>query len=689
MKKDILVTAALPYANGAIHIGHILEYIQADIWVRFQKMALNNCLYCCADDTHGTPIMLKAKEKNISPEELIAKVSVEHQKDFSDFLIEFDNYHSTHSPENKELVELFYNTLNKKGHIEKREIEQAYDEQEKMFLPDRFIKGTCPKCNALEQYGDSCEACGATYSPLDMKDAVSVISGKKPVKKLSMHYFFKITDFEDDLKELLKSGFVDEQTVNKMKEWFKDGLKDWDISRDAPYFGFKIPNEEDKYFYVWLDAPIGYIASLKNYCDKRNIDYKKYWTGDTAEVYHFIGKDIAYFHTLFWQAALMGVEFNTPKRIFIHGFITVNGQKMSKSRGTFISARTYLNNLNPEYLRYYYASKINGKVEDIDLNFEDFVAKVNSDLVGNLVNIISRSAGILGKHFDNTISTLNIEGKELLNNTRAKLDVIKEAYLECKYMNVVKEVLQCADEINKFYQTYQPWVLVKEDKEKACEVLTAGLNVARCLIIYLKPILPALAKKVEGLFNESDWTFKDLNKTLENIKLNEFERLMERIDIKDVEKMVEDTKKELEEINKVKLDNAKENNIKNNIDNNTDNSNNSVEPILPRITYDDFAKIDLRIATVLDAEIQEDSNKLLKITLDIGVEKRQVFAGIKSSYDPKTLIGKKIIMVANLEPRKMKFGISDGMILASGTGEFISVVTPDKIEAAKNGDKLT
>ena len=680
MKKDILITAALPYANGAIHIGHILEYTQADIYNRFQKMMGNNSIYCCADDTHGTPIMLKAKERGITPQELIAEASINHQNDFKDFLIEFDNYYSTNSPENKELVEFFFNTLNQKGHIEKKEIEQAYDEQEQMFLPDRFIKGTCPKCGAKDQNGDSCDVCGATYSPLDMADAVSVVSGKKPIKKSSTHYFFKLTHFERELKELLQSGFVNEQTANKMNEWFKEGLQDWDISRDAPYFGFKIPGEDEKYFYVWLDAPIGYIASLKNYCDRHNIDYKKFWTKDSennSEVYHFIGKDISYFHTLFWQASLMGVDFRTPKHIFIHGFITVNGQKMSKSRGTFISARTYLNNLAPEYLRYYYASKTNGRLEDVDINFEDFVSKVNSDLVGNFVNIISRSAGILGKHFDNTISTLNEEGQVLLNKIREKKNEIANAYNECKYINAVKETLLLCDEVNKYYEENKPWVLVKEDKEKAQKVLTLGLNAARVLMIYLKPILPSLAKKVEKFFNEENYTFNDVETTLENVKLNEFERLMERVDIKSVEKMVEDTKKELEELNKSKNQNVKE-----------EVNASDITPILPEITYDDFAKVDLRVATVENAEIVEGSNKLLKLTLNIGIEKREVFAGIKSSYSPEKLIGKKVIMVANLAPRKMKFGVSNGMIIASGEGELISVATPLNSEKAKSGDRL-
>ncbi len=672
MKRNILVTAALPYANGAIHIGHILEYSQADIWARFQRIIGNNCIYCCADDTHGTPIMLKAKEKNITPEELITQVAVEHKRDFNGFLIGFDNYYSTHSVENKEFSELIYSTLKEKGHIVTRDIEQAYDEKEKMFLPDRFIKGECPKCGAQDQYGDSCDVCGSIYSPLDMKNPRSVVSGEPPIKKTSKHYFFKLSDFENDLKALLKEGVVNEQVYHKMEEWFKEGLKDWDISRDAPYFGFKIPGEDNKYFYVWLDAPIGYIASSRNYCDNHCLDYKDFWFGKDSEIHHFIGKDILYFHTLFWPAMLKGAGFNTPKKIHIHGFVTVNGQKMSKSRGTFVSASTYLKYLDPEYLRYYYASKLTDRTEDIDINFEDFVSKVNSDLVGNFVNIISRSVGILGKHFENTMSSLNKEGEELLSEIRNSQEKISNYYEELKYSNAIKEIVLLANKVNKFYEEFKPWVLVKEDKELAGKVLTAGLNSARVLSIYLKPILPNLLKKIEKLFNEEEWFWSDINITIENKKLNPFERLMERIEMDNIEKMVEDTKKEVAEAKK----NAEPLKL------------NDVAQILPQISYDDFAKIDLRVATVLEASEVEDSNKLLKLKLDLGSETRQVFAGIKAAYAPNDLIGKKVIMVANLAPRKMKFGVSEGMIIASGDGEVISVAVPDKNILAKNGDRL-
>lgn len=671
MKKNILVTAALPYANGAIHIGHILEYSQADIWTRFQKMIGNNCIYCCADDTHGTPIMLKAKEKNITPEELIANVSVEHQKDFSGFLIKFDNYYSTNSPENKEFSENIYNVLKEKGHIVTRDIEQAYDEKEKMFLPDRFIKGECPKCGALDQYGDSCDVCGSIYSPLEMKNPRSVVSGEPPIKKASKHYFFKLSDFESDLKELFENGIVNDQAYHKMQEWFKEGLKDWDISRDAPYFGFKIPGEDDKYFYVWLDAPIGYIASSRNYCDNHSLDYKDFWFGKNAEIHHFIGKDIAYFHTLFWPAMLKGAGFNTPKKIHIHGFVTVNGAKMSKSKGTFISASTYLKYLSPEYLRYYYASKLTDKMEDIDINFEDFASKVNSDLVGNFVNIISRSVGILGKNFDNRMSSNSEEGKKLLSEIKDKQNEIASFYEELKYASAVKEIILLANKVNKFYEKFKPWVLVKENKNLAQSVLTTGLNSARILSIYLKPILPELVKNIEILFGGTELCWDDIDTNIENQKLNQFERLMERIDMKNIEQMVEDTKKEVAEVRKNILIDEK----------------NNIEQILPQISYDDFSKVDLRIATVLNVEEVEGSNKLLKLKVDLGNETKQVFAGIKSSYNPNNLIGKKIVIVANLAPRKMKFGVSEGMIIASGEGENISVVVPDN-KVAKNGDKI-
>ncbi len=671
MKKNILVTAALPYANGAIHIGHILEYSQADIWTRFQKMIGNNCIYCCADDTHGTPIMLKAKEKNITPEELIANVSIEHQKDFSGFLIKFDNYYSTNSPENKEFSENIYNVLKEKGHIVTRDIEQAYDEKEKMFLPDRFIKGECPKCGALDQYGDSCDVCGSIYSPLEMKNPRSVVSGEPPIKKASKHYFFKLSDFESDLKELFENGIVNDQAYHKMQEWFKEGLKDWDISRDAPYFGFKIPGEDDKYFYVWLDAPIGYIASSRNYCDNHSLDYKDFWFGKNAEIHHFIGKDIAYFHTLFWPAMLKGAGFNTPKKIHIHGFVTVNGAKMSKSKGTFVSASTYLKYLSPEYLRYYYASKLTERMEDIDINFEDFASKVNSDLVGNFVNIISRSVGILGKNFDNMMSSNNEEGEKLLSEIKDKQNEIASFYEELKYASAVKEIILLANKVNKFYEEFKPWVLVKENKNLAQSVLTTGLNSARILSIYLKPILPELVRHIEILFGGKELSWNDINTNIENQKLNQFERLMERIDMKNIEQMVEDTKKEVAEVRKNILIDEK----------------NNIEQILPQISYDDFSKVDLRIATVLNVEEVEGSNKLLKLKVDLGNETKQVFAGIKSSYNPNNLVGKKIVIVANLAPRKMKFGVSEGMIIASGEGENISVVVPDN-KVAKNGDKI-
>ncbi|HEV7164757.1 MAG TPA: methionine--tRNA ligase [Gammaproteobacteria bacterium] len=659
--RDILVTYALPYANGSIHLGHLVGYISTDIWVRYQKMAGRDCIYVCADDAHGTPIMLKARELGITPEELIAGVKVEHERDFKDFLISFDNYHSTHTPENRELATLIYKNLRdaKPSHIAVRTIRQFYDEQAKMFLPDRFIKGTCPRCATPDQYGDSCENCGATYSPADLKNPVSVISGTRPVERESEHYFFKLGDFDKMLHEWTRAGHLHEAVTRKLDEWFAAGLQDWDISRDAPYFGFEIPDAPGKYFYVWLDAPIGYMASFKNLCARRkDLDFDSYWKkGSTKEVYHFIGKDIIYFHSLFWPAMLEGAGFRTPTAVYAHGFLTVNGQKMSKSRGTFIKGRTYLDaGLEPEYLRYYFAAKFGPGIDDIDLNLEDFLQRVNSDLVGKLVNIASRCAGFITKNFDGKLA----KPKDDVGKSDVSIDVIagvllvaeeeiSRAYEDREYAVVIREVMRLADYINQTIDKHKPWELAKrpDAKEALHEICSLAINAFRILTIYLKPVMPKFADNVARFLNlEGKLDFAHLNE-YPSEKIRPYEPLMIRVDPKAIQIMVEASKEDL----------AK-----------TTQKASNMDPITAEISYEDFAKIDLRIARIAKAEHVEGADKLLRLTLDLGDGTRNVFAGIKSAYAPEQLEGKLTVMVANLAPRKMKFGMSEGMVLAAGPG---------------------
>ena len=658
--RQILVTSALPYANGPLHLGHILEYIQTDIWVRFQRLRGNKCIFVCADDAHGTPIMLKARELGITPEELVASVGEEHRRDFQDFLISVDNYYTTHSPENRELSTLIYKRLQAGGHIVRRSIRQFYDEQAKMFLPDRFIKGICPRCGTPDQYGDACENCGATYSPADLINPVSVISGTRPVEKESEHYFFKLGDFTDFLKGWMTSSKLHPAVRAKLDEWFKAGLQDWDISRDAPYFGFEIPDAPGKYFYVWLDAPIGYMASFKNLCDDPKkkpggkLRFEDYWNKDsTKELYHFIGKDITYFHTLFWPAMLSGADFRTPTAVYAHGFLMVNGQKMSKSRGTFIKVRTYLEHLNPEYLRYYFAAKLGAGVDDIDLNLDDFTQRVNSDLVGKLVNIASRCAGFIEKHFEGMLAKDFSTAQQSLFNTDFVHSVISgriaDYYQNREYGQAIRNIMTLADAANYYIDEQKPWILAK-DAAKLIElhqVCTLGLNVFRVLMIYLKPVLPQLAYKTESFLGVAPLTWKDIDKPLLDHKINPFTPMMLRVDKLKIDAMVETSKEDL----------AK-----------TTHKVSNMEPIFPEISYDDFAKLDLRIARILKAEHIEGADKLLRLTLDLGGETRNVFAGIKSAYAPEQLQGKLTVMVANLAPRKMKFGISEGMVLAAGPG---------------------
>ncbi len=643
MPRKIVVTSALPYANGPIHIGHLVEYLQTDIWVRFQKMCGNECLYFCADDTHGTPVMISARAAGVTPEKLIEQMHTAHKADFDGFSVEFDNYYTTHSPENKRFSELIFNSLNKAGSIVKRNIEQAWCENCKMSLPDRFIRGTCPRCGAEDQYGDSCEVCGGTYQPTDLINPRCATCSNKPVRKESEHYFFKLADYEQRLRDLIAAEHIPKSVANKLDEWFKTGLKDWDISRDGPYFGFKIPGEENKFFYVWLDAPIGYMASAKNYCDKNGLDFDKLWNSSENELYHFIGKDITYFHALFWPAMLIGAGFKTANKLFIHGFLTVNGEKMSKSRGTFIKASTYLKYLNPEYLRYYYASKLAGGIEDIDLSMEDFINKINSDLVGKLANLASRSVPMITKKFDGKLGRLDSQGRQLIKKLAEGKNGIIENYENLNYAAVVRTITALADDANQYVEQNQPWATVKTDLGKTQTTLTAIINAFRILTIYLKPILPDYAKKVQGLLNVDELKFADVETVLENRKINDYQRLVERVDEEKVKAMIEESKVSQPAVT-------------------------LTEPIKTECTIDDFAKIDLRVAKVVKAEKVVGADKLLHIELDVGGLTKNVFAGIAQAYNPEQLVGKMVICVANLQPRKMKFGLSEGMILASGAG---------------------
>ncbi len=671
--RQILVTSALPYANGPIHIGHLLEYIQTDIWARYQKLRGHECIYICADDAHGTPIMLRAQAEGVTPEVLIDRMKIEHQQDFSDFAIEFDNYYSTHSEENRYFAELIYTRLRDGGHIRTQVISQAYDPKAEMFLPDRFIKGECPNCGAADQYGDNCENCGATYSPTDLKNPVSVVTGETPVERDSEQYFFKLSDFEEMLKHWTRAGHIQKEIANKMAEWLNEGLKDWDISRNAPYWGFEIPDAPGKYFYVWLDAPIGYMASFKNWCDKNNRDFDEFWNTDSkAELYHFIGKDIARFHTLFWPAMLHGSNFRKPSAVYCHGFLTVDGQKMSKSRGTFIKARTYLEHLNAEYLRYYFAAKLGPGIDDIDLNLEDFSTRVNSDLVGKVVNIASRCAGFINKRFDGRLATKVSDNRLSQQNVKAAQS-ISDAYERREFSRAMREIMAIADKVNQTIDEKQPWVVIKDPARQAevQDVCTIGINCFRQLMILLKPVLPRLALQAEAFLNVEDLQWADLDADLLDHQINRFTPLMTRIEPVFIERMIEASKEAQIEENKL-----------------SSGSNTGIEAIADEINYAEFAKLDLRIALIVDAKRVEKSDKLLQLTLDIGTETRNVFAGISAAYEPEQLKGKLTVMVANLAPRKMRFGVSEGMVLAAGSGDSeIYLLSPDN--GAKPGMRVS
>jgi methionyl-tRNA synthetase len=673
--RTILVTSALPYANGAPHLGHMVEYIQTDIWVRFQRMRGHDCVYVCASDAHGTPIMLKARQEGVPAEELIARVTAQQARDFADFGISFDNFHTTHSPENREITEEIYRRLVAAGHIRRETVRQAYDEQAKMFLPDRYVRGTCPRCASPDQYGDSCEVCGATYSPSDLVKPVSVLSGTPPVQRESEHLFFKLSDFESMLREWTGSGRLQDAVQAKLAEWFTAGLRDWDISRDAPYFGFEIPGETAKYFYVWLDAPIGYLGSLENLCRRTGLEFDRYWARDSqAEVYHFIGKDIVYFHTLFWPAVLHGAGLRTPTAVFAHGFLTVNGQKMSKSRGTFITARTWLDHLPAEYLRYFFASRLGPGIEDLDLNLDDFTAKVNADLVGKLVNIASRCAGFIHRGFDGRLSQ-SLAEPGLQAGIAAAAERIAELYEARDFAAVVREVMLLTDRANQYIDQEKPWLLAKDpaNADRVQRVCTQGLNLFRLLMLYLKPIIPALAARAEQFLHVDPMRWSDASSPILGITIAPYEALATRVDPALTKAVIAASAETLKPTDTPPTAPV------------SGKSKAKAEPPAAAettgaatISIDEFGKVDLRIARIEAAELVDGADKLLKLTVDLGESRRTVFAGIRQAYEPEKLVGRLTVVVANLEPRKMRFGTSEGMVLAAGPGgSDIFLLSPD------------
>jgi len=662
--KKIMVTCALPYANGSIHLGHMLEHIQADIWVRYQRMRGNQVYFICADDAHGTPIMLKAQQLGISPEQMIAEMSQEHQTDFAGFDISYDNYHSTHSEENRELSELIYTRLKENGFIKNRTISQLYDPEKGMFLPDRFVKGTCPKCKAPDQYGDNCEVCSATYSPTELIDPKSVVSGATPVLRDSEHFFFDLPEFSDMLQAWTRSGALQEQVANKMQEWFESGLQQWDISRDAPYFGFEIPNAPGKYFYVWLDAPIGYMGAFKNLCDRRgDLDFDAFWQKDSdADLYHFIGKDIVYFHSLFWPAMLEGSNFRKPTNLFVHGYVTVNGAKMSKSRGTFIKASTWLQHLDSDSLRYYYAAKLSSRIDDIDLNLEDYVQRVNADVVNKLVNLASRNAGFINKRFDGRLSAELADPALYKTFTDASVS-IGEAWESREFGRAVREIMALADVANRYVDEQAPWVVAKQEGRDADlqAICSMGINLFRVLMTWLKPVLPQLSARAEAFLNQ-ELSWDGIQQPLLDHRIATFKALYSRIEMDKVNGMIAASKEEAAAAAAPTVTGPL-----------------ADAPVQETISFDDFAKVDMRVALIQNAEFVEGSDKLLRLSLDLGGETRQVFSGIRTAYpDPSVLVGRLTVMVANLAPRKMRFGVSQGMVMAAGPGgEDIFLLSPD------------
>ena len=684
MTRKILVTSALPYANGSIHLGHMVEHIQTDVWVRFQKLRGHECYYCCADDTHGTPVMLAAQKQGIAPEDMIAKVREEHLADFTGFFIGYDNYYSTHSPENKQFSQDIYRALKANGKIESRVIEQLFDPEKQMFLPDRFVKGECPKCHAQDQYGDNCEVCGTTYSPTELINPYSAVSGAKPELRESEHFFFKLGECADFLKAWTSGNnphdgkpHLQAEALNKMKEWLGEGeettLSDWDISRDAPYFGFEIPDAPGKYFYVWLDAPVGYMASFKNLCDRIGVDFDEYFKADSqTEMYHFIGKDILYFHALFWPAMLHFSGHRAPTGVYAHGFLTVDGQKMSKSRGTFITAKSYLEQgLNPEWMRYYIAAKLNSKIEDIDLNLQDFISRVNSDLVGKYVNIAARASGFIAKRFEGRLK--DVADSELLAKLTAQSEAIAECYESREYARALRDIMALADIVNEYVDANKPWELAKQEgqDERLHEVCSELINAFTMLTAYLAPVLPKVAENAAKFLNLEAITWANTRETLGEHAINKYEHLMQRVEQKQVDDLIEANKQSIAAAATPAAEESK------------------YEKVAEQASFDDFMKIDIRVAKVLNCEAVEGSTKLLKFDLDFGFEKRIIFSGIAASYpNPAELNGRMVIAVANFAPRKMaKFGVSEGMILSAATADG-KLKLLDVDAGAQPGDKV-
>lgn len=684
MTRKILVTSALPYANGSIHLGHMVEHIQTDVWVRFQKLRGNECYYCCADDTHGTPVMLAAQKQGIAPEDMIAKVREEHLADFTGFFIGYDNYYSTHSPENKQFSQDIYRALKANGKIESRVIEQLFDPEKQMFLPDRFVKGECPKCHAQDQYGDNCEVCGTTYSPTELINPYSAVSGAKPELRESEHFFFKLGECADFLKAWTSGNnphdgkpHLQAEALNKMKEWLGEGeettLSDWDISRDAPYFGFEIPDAPGKYFYVWLDAPVGYMASFKNLCDRIGVDFDEYFkAGSQTEMYHFIGKDILYFHALFWPAMLHFSGHRAPTGVYAHGFLTVDGQKMSKSRGTFITAKSYLEQgLNPEWMRYYIAAKLNSKIEDIDLNLQDFISRVNSDLVGKYVNIAARASGFIAKRFEGRLK--DVADSALLAKLAAESDTIAEQYENREYARALRDIMALADAVNEYVDANKPWELAKQEgqDERLHEVCSELINAFTMLTAYLAPVLPQTAANAAKFLNLEAITWANTRETLGKHAINKYKHLMQRVEQKQVDDLIEANKQSIAAAAAPAAEESK------------------YEKVAEQASFDDFMKIDMRVAKVLNCEAVEGSTKLLKFDLDFGFEQRIIFSGIAASYlNPAELNGRMVIAVANFAPRKMaKFGVSEGMILSAATADG-KLKLLDVDAGAQPGDKV-
>jgi methionyl-tRNA synthetase len=668
-RRRILVTSALPYANGSLHLGHMLEAVQTDIWVRFQKLRGHECYYVCADDTHGTPIMLKAQSEGIAPEQLIETVNKEHRRDLQDMLIEQDNFGSTHSSENKMLCERMYLTQRTAGYIDRRSVRQAYDDQAKMFLPDRYVKGICPVCGTADQYGDACENCNSTYTPADLKNPVSVVTGATPVWRESEHYFFKLSEFEGDLKHWLGSGTVQANVARKLNEWFDQGLKDWDISRDAPYFGFEIPDAPGKYFYVWFDAPIGYLASFTQLCVRNNLNFDDFLSvGTHSELHHFIGRDILYFHTLFWPAMLKASGMRQPTSVHTHGFLTVNGQKMSKSRGTFITARRYLEHLPPEYLRYYFAAKLDASNDDLDLNLDEFTTRLNAEIVGKLVNIASRCAGFITRNTGGKLAG-QLADAVLFSAFAEAGERIAAHYERRDTAAAVREIMALTDRANQYIDAQKPWIMAKDPAkaEAVQSVCTQGLNLFRCLMIYLEPVLPVMAAKARHFLGEAGWRWSEAKTPLLGSMIKPYEPLATRLDPKTVARLVESSP--LAESVPVTRPGPS--------DEATLAAAAAVEGNL--ISIDEFLRVDLRIAKILEAGPIQGADKLLRLKLDVGeLGQREIFAGIRAAYDPASLVGRLIVVVANLEPRKMRFGTSAGMMLAAGPGgQDIFVLSPD------------